>query len=494
MIRSLRVASFAVATLVVSAATAENAPPVDSGARAVLDDALRPQAGGLTASAVARDAVAASPELAAKGAQVAAMAARVDQAMAALLPRVTVGASYTRLSPVDSSLGGAIVGAANPGLLGVAPCPTGVGQCVVDSGGQPVGAAAFQIETPLDNYALTAGISVPISDYVLSLADGIAAAKASHDAAALLEKAERRKVAANARLAFYDWIRSLAQVAVSKHAIARHEALVDDARVRFQLGTATRADVLRVESLLASARVTLLHATALSEVAAERLAVSMGTETRPSVIGEDVLAEVSRPDRPESLPVLVASAHRERLEVRAIGRSRDAVRSGARALRSRKLPRLEGFFDATYANPARGSFAPSSGWGASWTAGGRLTWSVNDLLTGNAESSVAEADLRRLDADRRALENAVRVEVTAAFHDQKRAADAREAALSAERAALEGVRIARELYDAGRSTTVEVLAAEQDLTAALLQRANAAIDLRVATTRLDFATGRAGAN
>ncbi len=404
---------------------------------------------------------------------------------------MTLGASYTRLSPVSSNLGGgAIVGAATPGPLTVGPCPTGGAQCVLDSGGQPVGAAGFDIETPRNNYALTASLSVPVSDYVLSLASGLEAAKASERAARLLTRAQRRKAAADGQLAFYDWARSLAQAAVADHAVARNEDLLRDAKARFEQGTATKADVLRVQSLLATSRVAAAQGAALERLAAERLAITLGDGTAIYTIGEDVLAPTRALARSASLAALLRESRASRLETRAIRQSTTATRSAARSLRARKFPRLDGFFDYTYANPARGSIAPSGGWGGSWQAGATLTWTVNDFLSGRSEINEAEANARRLDAEKRMIENAVRTEVTAGYYDQKRALDAQRAAASAERAAVEAVRIQRELYTAGRATTAEVLDAEQELIGALLQRANAILDSKVAKTRLAFAVGR----
>jgi hypothetical protein len=132
--------------------------------------AIAVTAGGLTSAEVARRTLASSASVRARQAEVEAASAKVDQTMIQFFPRLTLKATYTRLSSTSSDFGsGALVGAANPGLLTTGPCPGGVGTCVLDSAGVPVGAAAFSIETIHDNYALNAQLIGALSDYVLRL-------------------------------------------------------------------------------------------------------------------------------------------------------------------------------------------------------------------------------------------------------------------------------------------------------------------------------------
>src|SRR5690606_3758747 len=144
---------------------------------------LAPVPGGLTAEVVAERSLASSHTVRARLAELDAARARLDQTTAQFFPRLTLRASYTRLSPVSAELGGALVGAGNPGLLSTGPCPGGGGgDCVLDAAGQPVGAAEFAIESFEDNYALTAQLSVPISDYILRLSSAAAGAAANRKA------------------------------------------------------------------------------------------------------------------------------------------------------------------------------------------------------------------------------------------------------------------------------------------------------------------------
>src|SRR5690606_33163553 len=97
-----------------AATTVAPAPKVDEVAIA-----LQPVPGGLTADTVAERAAVNSATVQAKLAELDVARAKVDQTSIAFYPRLTLAATYTRLSEVSAAFGsGASVGAQNAGLLG----------------------------------------------------------------------------------------------------------------------------------------------------------------------------------------------------------------------------------------------------------------------------------------------------------------------------------------------------------------------------------------
>ena len=473
-------------------AAGESLAPIEAPA---LDDPL-PRAfatkrGGLTADEVGRLAQASSPEVRASQAEIEAAAAKVDAAMISFFPRVTLAANYTRLSPVGSSLGsGALVGAQNPGLLGIGPCPTGSGQCVVDSAGRPVGAAPFEIKTVLDNYSLRASLSVPVSDYVLKLSNSIASVESARDAALLNQRAAKLRTAADAKISFYNWARGLGQVAVAEKSLTRTEARLKEARTSFSLGTATQADVLRLEARVASTEAAIEAARAFRDIASEQLRVVINDDERALDLGEDVLG-----DRPDSsagrkkLADLMQEAYAKRPEVLALGATRSSLTRAAGVAKAGRLPRLDGFADYTYANPNTRAFPPSSGWSGSWQAGLNLTWVVNETFASAASAKELDANARRVQAQLHSLKNGLRLEVSAAYLELRKARSARESARRGVKASDAAYRVAMALYQYGKSTTTELIDAENELVAAQLQQINAHIDVLAAEVKLAHATG-----
>lgn len=462
--------------------------PANSGAAEV----LVPVSGGLTADQVARRTVANSHTARAKLYEVDAARAKVTQTAVAFLPRLKLEARYTRLSPVSSDFGsGALVGARNPGLLSVGPCPGGGGgQCVLDSAGAPVGAAAFAIETLQDNYALTASLAIPISDYVTRLSSATSGAEAGERAAKLAHRAERLKVQADARTLFYSWVLARGQVAVAKKSLERVRARKQDAAAAFTLGTISKADLMRLEALVANTELTLKEAETFERVSAERLAILMGDRTRkPAAPGEDVMRPPVRSAR-GSMDQLVAEALAKRLELRALYATHQALKDGVAASNAGRWPRLDAFGEFTYANPNQRYFPPTRRWDATWAVGLSASWTLNDVFGQGASADELRANARSVDAQRSALADGIRQEVTAAYLDREKAKVAVSTSKRAVAAAEEGYRVATDLYRVGRATTTELIEAESDLFAARLGELNANIGLHIAEARLWHAAGR----
>ncbi len=192
--RSLFFLAFAAAATVCAAPStaaaqptpvAPPAPPtpaivVPSAAPDPIAVALAPRPGGLTPEAVAQVVSRTKHSVRSKQEDLKAAAARVDQAFVGYFPKVSVSASYTRLSPIPAfSLGGLVATTSVPSSIGTLPSgtliPNGgnltVGPGVTIPCTTPGGCysnlyavnASFPI--PLNSTQLVASISVPVSDY-----------------------------------------------------------------------------------------------------------------------------------------------------------------------------------------------------------------------------------------------------------------------------------------------------------------------------------------
>ncbi|MBX3182464.1 MAG: TolC family protein [Polyangiaceae bacterium] len=477
-----------------TAAPAPEAPAeakrATSGQPDLLAEALRRRPGGETAASIGRRARRHSPAVRVQEAEIRASAAKVDQAMIQFLPQLKLQARYTRISPLDAALGGgAIAGAANPGLLRVGPCPDGVGQCVVDSQGVPAGASAFNIAVPLDNYSLSATLAVPISDYILRLPSSRAAVKANLEASQANKRAQLRKAEADAQLAYYNWVSGVAQLAVAEHALTRLERLQKDGEAMLAQGVATRADVLRLKSMVASGKVAITQARAYLRIAEKNLALLTGDKEPSYTIGEDILAAPKELARSNDLEQLVREGLTKRPELRALAKTKHALKKSTSVVRAGKYPRLDGFADYTYAKPGRNTFSAPK-WEGSWSIGAQLSWTLNDIPGAEASAVELEANLEQVIANESLLRQGIEHEITAAYFDREQARVARGAAEDGEEAAREALASKMEQFRVGEATATDVINAEQELVHATLQRMNAYIALHVARVRLAYATGR----
>jgi outer membrane protein TolC len=122
--------------------------------------------------------------------------------------------------------------------------------------------------------------------------------------------------------------------------------------------------------------------------------------------------------------------------------------------------------------------------------GATLSWTMTDSLINKAAASEIDANRRKLLADIDNLKQGLQMEVTSAYFDEQKARVALDTAQRGLQSAQEAYRAAEELYRVGRSTTTDLIAAEQELLSASLNEVNAAIDARLATVRLDHAVGQ----
>ena len=415
------------------------------------------EGGGLTAGEVARRTTSTSPSIRAKSEELVAAEADVDAATAAYVPTTKLRARYTRLS---------------------------------DTSGEPIAGIPIRFEQPLNQYQLEAGVTVPVSDYFLRVAPARDAAKFARTAAQKTLEATKSRADSDARLAYYSWVEARLRVIVAEQALSQSSAHLTDAKSRFAAGSASQADVMRIESQLAKSELLVTQTKNLRDLNEERLRTSMhDTGSAGYRIGEDIRKPLDgRTDT--SFSALWSEANAHRPELAALRASQAAQEKSACVERAGYAPRVDVFGNAQYARPNSRVFPAADEFRASWDAGVQLTWTLSDIPTTSARSRGADARARATEAERDDLVDGIRLEVMAARQQVEEARVAEGTTLRALLASEESYRARRLLYQNGRATTVELLDAETDLTGARLEAIDARIDARVAEVRLAYAVGR----
>jgi len=441
-----------------------------------------PTAGGLTADEAARRAASTSYDVRARAEEVAVAQGSLDQARTKLLPRLSSAARYTRLSPVDDASLGNVV-AVGPGVA-PGPLPAGTTLSAV-----PLTFPVYQ-----NQYVLQASLEVPLSDYLFRFPRLLDAAKGNLHAAALLEQATRLSVATEARVSFYRWARAALQANVSAQALAQAQAHLVDARAAQVAGTASKADVLRVESQVASAELQLAHAHTSVVVAEQQLRTVMHDQsTNAYHLGED-LRERPAPSAldkgPQAEPEMIRQAVETRLEARALSLSADAARDDAASTRAAALPRLSAVGNTQYARPNSRIFPQKDEFTRTWDVGLQISFSPTDLFGANAGHRSGMAHGREIDAQRASLADSIGVDVVQSLEALREAETAMSASERGLTAAEESYRVRRLMFRNGRATSVELTDAETELSRAEMDAIGARIDRRIAEVRLVHALGR----
>jgi outer membrane protein TolC len=164
--------------------------------------ALAPKPGGLTPEEVARVVSRNKHSVRQKQADLKAAAAKVDQAFVNYFPRLSVSATYTRLSNLK-------LGTFN--FMGL----------MLD--------ANLLFPQYLNQGAFAASLAIPVSDYVLRLTQGYAAAAHNEKSARLAAEAEALQAGADAKIAYFNWVRAKGAVVVTQEAIDQAKAHLEDA-------------------------------------------------------------------------------------------------------------------------------------------------------------------------------------------------------------------------------------------------------------------------
>jgi outer membrane protein len=414
---------------------------------------------GLTSAQAASRAGAASPSVRRKAAEIEAAVAQLDAAELTRVPIVSAKASYTRLSKVDPA--------------------------TVMFGGM-----AFEIAPSIVNsYLGEAQLVVPLSDYVLRYPRLIDAARLGAEIAKLGKRTTEVGAGRDARIAYYEWVRSKLQVLVARRQLLQIQKTLAQVRALTEVQRLSRADLLRVESQEAQFEQVLDRADNLSQLREEQLRLLIGVSaSEPLAIGEDIRGDVAGA-APAALDDLVGTARRQRLEFQVIDTGIEAKDKQRAAERANQLPRLAAVAVADYANPNQRVFPQEEAFKLTWSIGAQLTWTLNDLLVSRTTDRRITAEANQLRADREDLERGTRIALLAAQQLVTVSQHALESTHKGLVAAEEGYRVRKELLAADRATAVELIDAETELTRARIAALNARVDLRVALVELEHLLG-----
>jgi outer membrane protein TolC len=437
------------------------------------------QGSGLTADQVVARTKTTSPQLRAEGEKVRAAEAAIDQAETGYIPKLQVTARYTRLSPLDTGTFGNLV-ATNPSVpAGMIPP------------GTPLFNVPLEFPVLLNNTSLQLQLTIPLTDYFLRVPHFVGSAKSSERAAEANRDATTNDVDVDARQAYYDWMRARLQLIVADQGLEQARGHLADVQKAAQVGTASRADVLRVESSVAQADLTRVKAQNAAELTQERLRTLMhDPSTQAYTLGEDVRLDMPPVVGDESLDALLRAAAQHRPELRALSESTDAARSQGKALTAGYLPRVDLFGDVYYQNPNQRIVPAEDTFKATWDVGVQLTWTISDIPATAAQKAQSSAQVAQLEAQRAEVADSIRLEILSALQSVKEARASIATTTSGLTTAEEAYRVRRVLFQNGRATSLELTDSELDLNTARLNLINARVDLRVARARLLKAIGQ----
>ncbi len=341
----------------------------------------------------------------------------------------------------------------------------------------------------LDNWLLQASLVIPISDYFLRIDQNYSAATHSQEAARWDVIGARASSWANGAAAYYTWLRARGAVIVAVQALNDQKTHLRDARNQFSAGNASKADVLRADTAVSSAELTLERAKNLADLSEKQLRVAIHAHDEESIVpGEDL--EVAPEPIQGNVKQMTVEALSSRPEVKSADANAAAAREQASAAKAGRYPVLSAFGDGIEGNPNPRQIPPQNSFLGTWDVGAQITWSPNDILVANGSAADAESRAAAIEANKNNVRDGIEVEVTQTMQSVHEADFSLDASKRELASAEEAYRVARELFNNGRGTSTTLTDAETDLTRARLDLLNAKADARIARIRLEHALGR----
>jgi outer membrane protein len=425
-------------------------------------------------------ALATHPDLAIADADVEAAGQRVRQARSGLLPQISGLYSFTRQQQSLSSL---IGGPSRGGALGTCVGGTTPGALCASSANCP-GGGTCQF-APIDTSARfnfqRSGFNATqlLFDFGQKINE-TRAAREVQNATGARRDSTKDIVVLNVKASYYNLIAARRLLTVAEETESQTQRQLEEARSRYEVGTAPRFDVTQQEVQVADAelaRLTSVNAVALSR---ENLRDAMGLADPILFEPDDRSLDYSRIGIDDETAMAQAVAHRpEILDVQARVRAQERTIA---ALKADYLPAVNGIGGYSWTGDDR----PQD---ESWVVGANITVSIfNGGLT-TARVGESRAALHRLEGEERRISQTVRLEVRRALLDLREAEDSIRVSEKQVEQARESLAIAEGRYSAGVGNVLEVSDAQVGLFRARANNVRKLADYWIAVARLEQAIG-----
>ena len=390
------------------------------------------------------------PQLRQAQASTEASRARVDQALAPLLPQVSGTASWQRSTSEERA-----------SLAGI-----GVGS---SSGSRDLYSVGATGKLLVWDFGQTSGR--------WRAAQALAAGQSQS------ERATRAGVALGIRTTYFDAVAAKALAAVARDTLDNTQRHLEQVRAFVEVGTRPPVDLAQERTNVANARVRLIQAENTYATARVQVEQAIGA----SDLGPWEIADESLPPVPgeEAAPEpLLAEALAARPELAALSEQLRGQELTVRALQGGYGPSVGVSAGPTWAGDAPSDL--SYGWNTAVT----LTWPLFQGGATRAQVREARANATAIDAQVEQLRQSVRLELEQARLGVRAAQATLGAAQEAAQAAGERLTLAEGRYQTGVGSLLELADAQLALTTALGQRVQSEFQLATARSQLLKALGR----
>ena len=401
-----------------------------------------------------------NPGLKAADAQVEEARAGLLRSSSAFLPKVTLSETWSRTDNPLMVLG------------------TKLNQEIVS----PLDFAPDAINDPdaISNYNTRLAVMQPVfnggKEYL-----GRTQAKISRDAALETRERSRQDTAYGVIKAYYGVLLAQEYLRVAQQSLETSTENVRLAEARYRAGAVLQSDLLRARVQEAEVKEMVTRSENGLKLAMANLSFAMGVEQgREYDLNGTLEVKQGDPD----LTALSGSALSERPDLRALELNRKNAETSVSLARTDYVPSLNLMGQVDWNSDRFGGNDAKS-----WAVMAVLQWNLFDGLVTRSNVRQASATAARTRAMEEQMRAAVQLEVKKAYYDLEASQDRIATTSSSVQEAEEGLRIVQKRYEAGMTTLVDVLGAENALIRARTNALQALYDNNVADAELKLAAG-----
>ncbi len=318
--------------------------------------------------------------------------------------------------------------------------------------------------------------------------NGIRSAMSGRDASREDLRYSKDIITARVIRAYYDLVRSTMLLHVQKEALEQAKKNLERTEALLEVGSATRADVLKARVLHSNTRLNMIKAKNAVELAREDLISLLNPigETRSFDVDTSMVITYSDPDIDEE----ITYALENRSNLRSIRYSIKSASSGIAAAKSGWLPTIGASFGYGWNDRQMADNLNFFKEEYMWSVIGYVSFNLFDRFNTTSNVRTAKANHRIAEYN---LENAklqaVR-EIKSLVFMLRESRERISVATETVEQAMEDVRLADERYRVGAGTMLETIDAQVALTQAKADVIDAKCDYLIAVADLARATGR----
>lgn len=287
---------------------------------------------------------------------------------------------------------------------------------------------------------------------------------------------------------YYDLQQADEQVRIAQAAVNNAQRSLQDAIALEEGGLGTGFDVVRAKVQLGNAEQELFEAQSQQEIARRQLVQLLSLGESVNVSAADPVQQAGKWALP--LEDSIVLAYKNRVELQQQLAQRRIAQQQRRVALAQVRPQVSLFANYQLLDDFNDEFGLQDG----YAVGARLRWNFFDA--GAARFGAAQEDANQAIAETRfgQTRNQIRFQVEQAYRNFQANARSIQTATAALQQAQEGLEIARVRFSAGAGTQLDVIAAENDLTRADVNRLRAILNYNRSLAALERAVSNFSIN